>query len=311
MNCRQSILARLGNAPGCPNFNDLRRQCGFIFANRKSLGLAVRFKAGHPGRSSEKWLSLQNSVVCWNGEERSTSCDTWPHDVEKAWVRALPPDGELPSYAQWRPEYVAQEMQDVQNQLFGHSQPDRHLPGVPTLHSASEEAGMNKTVIALLLSTAICVPGAFGHQQESAAENQPTTTGKFVFDVEITISSPGISRGLVSCQASVELVSYSSGLPYAEDDAAVRATLKGSTGSCSIPVPYDWQVRSSQDYVTLKVTLTAGPSSGLPSNLHLYSCNACAGVAGLPARISEKDVGGRMLVPLGGATTTESLAFTL
>jgi hypothetical protein len=181
---------------------------------------------------------------------------------------------------------------------------------------------MKKPLLAFLMSTAICASPALGQRRiiprtsdmqasdEVEAAAQPTTTGKFVFNVAITISSPGISSGVVSCQADADLVSNSSGLAYAEEHAAVKATLKGSTGTCSVHVPYDWQVRSSQDYVLLKVALTAGPSTGLPSNLHLCSHESCGCVTGLPSRISEKQ-GTRIPVPLSGSTTTESLAFTL
>jgi hypothetical protein len=184
---------------------------------------------------------------------------------------------------------------------------------------------VKKTVLATIALGMILVSSAFAQKRtypkgaavqtsdeaDATAAAQSTTTGKFVFNFTIAISSPGISSGAISCQAAVDLVSSSSGLPYAEDDAAVKATITGSTGTCSVQVPYSWQVQSSQDYVVLNVGLNAGPSNALPSNLQLCPAAGSGCVSGLPAKISQKEVGTQISVPLSGSTTTKSVAFTL
>jgi hypothetical protein len=131
------------------------------------------------------------------------------------------------------------------------------------------------------------------------------TTGKFVFNFTLTLSSTVPKNGLIVCTAFANVFESSSGQNISENAAGI-ATLSGGKWSCTATMPYSWLlVDPKTDTVVLsykveladglQVTATNGTTTTIvPFSIRKVNQN----IASIP-------------VPLNGATTTESVSSTL
>ena len=144
--------------------------------------------------------------------------------------------------------------------------------------------------------------GAFRPLVQNPVENAqaealaPTpTTGKFVFNFTITIKSTNLGSDTIECVANAAVFESASFLSINES-ASVKATVTGSTASCTVTIPYSWPLTSaSTDMVMLnyEVLAAGGASTG-----------------GQPTRNSGQSLPS-IKVPLTGATTTQTIASTI
>src|SRR5215469_10974 len=124
-------------------------------------------------------------------------------------------------------------------------------------------------------------------------------TGKLVFSFTITIQS-SITSSNIACEASADIDDLGSGGqgPLITEAAAVAATRSGSTATCTVTIPYSWNLlNSSTDKVQLSYAISV-PSTGF------------SGASGLPGRISQ-NIFGTIKVPANGSTTTETIKATI
>jgi hypothetical protein len=135
------------------------------------------------------------------------------------------------------------------------------------------------------------------HPDLQDADVPPPTTfgGKFVFNFTITVSSALPSTTKIFCEASV-LTEDVTSLIGINEDASVAATRSGSTATCTVTIPYSWNLSSSSsDRVSLSYSIIAGvPSTTVP----------------LATRTSGQSLP-QIKVPANGATTTETIAATI
>jgi hypothetical protein len=142
--------------------------------------------------------------------------------------------------------------------------------------------------------------GAFRPVAQNPAENEVTepitpTTGKFVFHFTITIASTNLGSDTIVCAADAA-VFESANLFSVTESATVKATVTGSTATCTVTIPYSWPLKTaSTDTVSLnfEVLAVGGTSTG-----------------GQPTRNSSQSLP-TIKVPANGATTTETLASTI
>jgi len=119
--------------------------------------------------------------------------------------------------------------------------------------------------------------------------------GKFVFNFTITVSSTLASTAKILCEASASTEDVST-LNFIAETASVTATRSGSTATCTVTIPYSWNLSSSTtDKVSLSYQIIAGvPSTTIP----------------LATRTSEQSLK-TIAVPANGATTTETITATI
>jgi hypothetical protein len=150
-------------------------------------------------------------------------------------------------------------------------------------------------------------------QVESEAYSALTTTGgKIVVNFTISIQSY-LGGDPIGCQVGVYLVNGSSYSVYTEEDGGSKATVSGSTATCTVTIPYSWQVQNSTDIVGINAMVVSGPASPSATNLPICASSGngyAACVYGFPGRISGREVGTTFLVPPNGTTTTRSVALT-
>jgi hypothetical protein len=131
---------------------------------------------------------------------------------------------------------------------------------------------------------------------DSDASPPAATTGKFVFSFTITVSSSISASAKIGCSATTTLIDVSTS-NFFEEEAAVLATRSGSTATCTVTIPYSWNLKSaSSDKVTLAYSIDA-------------PVEATATTA-LPMRLSSQTIG-TIAVPAPGATTTETIVATI
>lgn len=94
------------------------------------------------------------------------------------------------------------------------------------------------------------------HPDLQAADVPPPTTfgGKFVFNFTITVSSTLASTAKIGCEVTASLEDAAS-LNSILETASVVATLSGSTASCTVTVPYSWNLSSSTSDAPLATRL--------------------------------------------------------
>ena len=145
--------------------------------------------------------------------------------------------------------------------------------------------------ITKLLFAIACVVGLV-----SAASAAVTpTTGQFVFNFTITLSSTIATTTAIGCVAEVS-VSGDNALPGIQETLVKAATRSGNTATCTVTIPYSWNLGSpATDKVSLQYTIEA-PVRG--------------GAYGVPYRSSHQNLG-TIAVPANGATTTETIAATI
>jgi hypothetical protein len=118
------------------------------------------------------------------------------------------------------------------------------------------------------------------------------TTGKFVYNFTITISSTLPTSDVIACQSESTVYDTSSGREF-DETAAVAGTRTGSTATCTVDIPYSWTLSSTTDTVSQTETVTVPDNS-----------------ASLPLRISSQTLAA-IKVPASGSTTTTAVKFTI
>ena len=88
--------------------------------------------------------------------------------------------------------------------------------------------------------------------QEADVPPPATFGGKFVFNFTITVSSTLASTAKILCEASASTEDAAT-LNFITETASVTATRSGSTATCTVTIPYSWNLTSSSSD---KVSLT-------------------------------------------------------
>lgn len=118
-------------------------------------------------------------------------------------------------------------------------------------------------------------------------------TGKFVYNISISIKSTIPTADVISCSGSA--ATFDGSGKNISEIAGVAATRAGSSASCSVAIPYSWSLTtSSTDMVALSYTITVPVGGG----------------AALPNRSSIQGLGS-IHVPASGSTTTETISATI
>lgn len=131
--------------------------------------------------------------------------------------------------------------------------------------------------------------------QEADVPPPAATGGKFVFNFTITVSSTLASTAKILCEASASLEDVAS-LNFITETASVTATRSGSTATCTVNIPYSWNLSSaSTDKVSLSYQIIGGvPTATIP----------------LATRTSGQSLK-QIAVPANGAITTETITATI
>lgn len=150
--------------------------------------------------------------------------------------------------------------------------------------------------------------GAFRPATQGPVEDSTTSaaaitpsTGKFVFNFTITVSSSSIpSSQPIACEASASTsetntTTYQSSI--FEEEATAVATRSGSTATCSVTIPYSWGLATAtSDTVQLSFIISTTATSSTSS--------------AVASRLSSQTIG-NIKVPSSGATTTEAVKVTI
>ena len=130
--------------------------------------------------------------------------------------------------------------------------------------------------------------------QEADVPPPAATGGKLVFNFTITVSSALASTTKIFCTASATVLEAT--LSEFAESASVTATRSGSTATCTVTIPYSWNLSTvSTDRVSLSYTIIAGvPTTTIP----------------LATRTSEHSLP-PISVPANGATTTATITATI
>jgi hypothetical protein len=131
--------------------------------------------------------------------------------------------------------------------------------------------------------------------QEADVPPPAATGGKFVFNFTITVSSNLGSTAKILCEASA-LTEDAASANLITETASVTATRSGSTATCTVNIPYSWNLLSaSTDKVSLSYQIIGGvPTTTVP----------------LATRSSGQSLK-QIAVPANGATTTETITATI
>ena len=130
---------------------------------------------------------------------------------------------------------------------------------------------------------------------EEAAAVTPTT-GKFVFNVTITVASTLSTKAVIGCQVAGGIADVTSGDIFS-NVVVVTATRSGTTATCTLAVPYSWDLASpAKDTVAFDLSVDA--TVGTPGTAAFYEETFDAPV------ITTK-------VPATGTTTTENIITTI
>jgi hypothetical protein len=131
----------------------------------------------------------------------------------------------------------------------------------------------------------------------SAAEKASITpiTGKFVFNVTITVSSALSTKAVIYCDVAGGVDDLTTG--YFSNTVAVTATRSGNTATCALTVPYSWDLGSpTKDTVEFDLSVTASVGASGTQEYYYETYTA-------PAITSK--------VPANGATTTQDITTTI
>ena len=130
-----------------------------------------------------------------------------------------------------------------------------------------------------------------------SADAQPliATTGKFVVNFTITVAATIASTAKIACVVNASTADAASG-NFVQEEAAALATRSGSTATCTVNIPYSWNLSSASiDKVTLTYSIEA-------------PVEATATTA-FPQRMSTQSLA-TIAVPTSGTTTTETVTAT-
>ena len=132
---------------------------------------------------------------------------------------------------------------------------------------------------------------------EELAAASTTVTGKLVFTTTITLSSTFPAADVIACTGEAILVDLGSGGEIIET-AAVAATRIGTTATCTVTIPYSWNlVTPTTDMVSVGFNINVPATPSTPAAL-------------LPNRLSRQGLGS-IKVPANGTTTTFTVKATI
>jgi len=121
------------------------------------------------------------------------------------------------------------------------------------------------------------------------------TTGKFVFNFTITVAATIAATAKIACSANASTVDLATG-NFVTEEAVVLATRSGTTATCTVNIPYSWNLGSA---ATDKVALTYS----------LQAPAAATAATAFPVRLSSQSIA-TIAVPASGTTTTETVTAT-
>lgn len=135
-------------------------------------------------------------------------------------------------------------------------------------------------------------PAAIGEGEEAP----PTTlyTGKIVVNFTLTITSAIPTGDTIACSVNVDVVDTTGSITDSLASSAVRS---GSTATCSVTIPYSWNITTTSDSVYVTYDVSAPPQPLVSGST-------------FPRRYSGRPVS-TITVPANGATTTYNLTDTL
>jgi hypothetical protein len=118
--------------------------------------------------------------------------------------------------------------------------------------------------------------------------------GSLVFNITITVKSTNLGSDTIGCGANASVFEATG--QSIEESAFVAATGTGATRTCKVTIPYSWPLSTpTTDSITLGIDVgAAASSSSLASPIRSHTRS-------LPP----------IKVPLGGATTTFTVAVTI
>lgn len=125
-----------------------------------------------------------------------------------------------------------------------------------------------------------------------------TFGGSFVVSFTISVKSSIASTAKIACSVSATVVdNAASGAPnIIEEQAAVLATRSGTSATCTVTIPYSWNLgTSTTDKVTLSYNLSA-PAEATTTTLY-------------PQRLSLQNIA-TIAVPANGKITNEAVTAT-
>lgn len=130
--------------------------------------------------------------------------------------------------------------------------------------------------------------------QDARATLTPTT-GKFVVNVTIDVSSALPTTAIIDCEVDAEVKDTTSG--DFGDVVFATATRTGNTATCTLNLPYSWDLaNASSDLVSVNLKVGAGVLG--TANTPLYTETFTAPVTTIK-------------VPANGTTTTENVTTTI
>ena len=145
------------------------------------------------------------------------------------------------------------------------------------------------------------IPGILDPQTGSFRPTPPTaesdagvvppaaTAGRIVLTLTATLTTSFPGTEVFSCGLNATVGDVSTGLTFS-DTIFVTATRSGSTLSCTVTLPYSWDL--------------VAPTSD--TMLVLYTINAVNGTAGNPTRVAQHGVASVHNVPTGTTNYTRS-----
>jgi hypothetical protein len=137
------------------------------------------------------------------------------------------------------------------------------------------------------------------HPADPDAEPPVLTTyaGKLVFNFTITVNATIAAAAKITCQASASVLDVSTTGSFNDiaESATVVAVRSGSTATCTVAIPYSWN-------------LASGPTDTIAMSYQIQGpAEVAAATAALPARVSIRENLATIKVPVTGTTTTETV----
>jgi hypothetical protein len=152
---------------------------------------------------------------------------------------------------------------------------------------------ITKLVLAVACVVGILVASTF--EPVAAEASVIPTTGRFVFNFTITLDSTIATTTPIGCVVQLEVTGDKVTADIIET-AGYAATRSGSTATCTVDVPYSWNLGT--------------PTTGKVTLLYTIEAPVLGGAYGVPYRSSHGDLG-TIAVPADGAATTKTVAATI
>jgi hypothetical protein len=119
-------------------------------------------------------------------------------------------------------------------------------------------------LLALLPSAAVCAAGAA--DQRSGAV-QVTVSGVYSLTFNVQVRSAAVTGGTIYCKAKIapNLPGFENRSPRVVPVESARgvAAIVGSSGNCSVEIPFSWMVADTQNGVALSYEIDAVNGSGV------------------------------------------------